>query len=155
MAQPLDLNLPPRDPRETLFHRLEKAPHEHVEALLEAYELLQGLHDKGILEILRGAIGSGEKVLQIAVDTANTPEVIRGIRNLVILAKLADSIEPELLEDLSQAVPQSLDQVRTQKPLGLFQLMKKLCSQDSRRALTVATRILEAVGRSLGSRKTL
>jgi Cupin len=44
----------PRDPREALYHRLEKAPLEHVEALLAAYEVLQGLHDRGVLETLRG-----------------------------------------------------------------------------------------------------
>jgi hypothetical protein len=46
MAEPIVLKLAPRDPREALYHRLEKAPLEHVEALLAAYEVLQGLHDR-------------------------------------------------------------------------------------------------------------
>ena len=54
MAEPIVLKLVPRDPREALYHRLEKAPLEHVEALLAAYEVLQGLHDRGVLETLRG-----------------------------------------------------------------------------------------------------
>ena len=53
MAEPIALKLAPRDPREALYHRLENAPREHVEALLAAYEVLQGLQDRGVLEMLR------------------------------------------------------------------------------------------------------
>jgi len=153
MAQPIPLNLPPRDPREALFHRLENAPHEHAEALLAAYDVLQKLHDRGVLDLVRSGLGSGDKVLQMLVDATNTPEAIRGMRNLIILAKIADSIEPEFLESLAKAVPASLSEAKKQKPLGLFQLLKKLCSQDTRRALTAMTRVLEAAGKGLGPRK--
>ncbi|MEA2539054.1 MAG: hypothetical protein QOH35_420, partial [Acidobacteriaceae bacterium] len=61
MAEPILLNLPPSDPRETLYKRLESAPHEHAEALLTTYDILQGLHDQGILELAKGALGSSEK----------------------------------------------------------------------------------------------
>ena len=76
MAEPILLNLPPRDPREALYQRLENAPQEHAEALLATYDILQDLHDKGVLDLLKGMLGSGEKVLEIAVNAANTPEVI-------------------------------------------------------------------------------
>jgi hypothetical protein len=33
MAEPILLNLPPSDPHEFLYERLENAPHEHAEAL--------------------------------------------------------------------------------------------------------------------------
>jgi len=154
MAEPILLKLPPRDPREVLFHKLENAPHEHAEALLAAYDVLQGLHDKGVLELAKGALGSSEKVLQILVDAGNTPEVIRGIRNLMILAKIADAIEPELLEGLERSIPAKLDEAKKTEPLGLFPLFKKLCSRDTRRALTAMTGVLEALGKSLGSGKS-
>jgi len=41
MARPIPLNLPPRDPRQELRKRLEEAPIEHAEALLDSWELLQ------------------------------------------------------------------------------------------------------------------
>ena len=63
MAQPVLLTLPPKDPREVLFHRLENAPQDHAEALLATYDILQGLHDKGLLEIAKGAHGSRSKVV--------------------------------------------------------------------------------------------
>ena len=145
------MKLAPRDPREALYHRLENASREHVEALLAAYEVLQGLQDRGVLEMLRGALGSSDKVLQILVDAVNTPEVIRGIRNFMILARIADTLEPELLEALAQAVPEGLAQAKKTEPLGLWKLLKKLSSQDTRRALTAMTCVLESLGKSLAT----
>jgi uncharacterized protein YjgD (DUF1641 family) len=149
MAEPIALKLAPRDPREALYHRLESAPREHVEALLAAYEVLQGLQDRGVLELLRGALGSSDKVLQILVDAVNTPEAIFGIRNFMILIRIAGSLEPELLEALAQAVPEGLAQAKMPEPLGLWKLLKKLSSQDTRRAMTAMICVLESLGKSL------
>jgi uncharacterized protein YjgD (DUF1641 family) len=136
-----------------LYQRLENAPKEHAEALLAACDILQGLHDRGILELAKGALGSGDKVLQILVDTANTPEVIRGIRNAMILAKIADAIDPSLLENLERAVPEGLAEAQKPKPLGLFQLLKKLLSHDTRRVLVAGACVLESLGKGLNSQK--
>ncbi len=153
MAEPILLKLPPRDPREALYERLENAPREHAEALLAACDILQGLHDKGLLEIAKGALGSSEKVLEILVTAANAPEVIRGIRNFIILTKLFGTLEPKLLEHLAEAVPKALVEAKTEKPLGLLSLMGKMSNQDTRRMLTIMTRVLESLGKDLGSEK--
>lgn len=150
MAQPILLELPRRDPREALYDRLKAAPQEHCEALLNAYEILQQLQDRGVLELARGALGSSEEVLQILVDVANKPEMIRGIRNLMILTKMAGSLEPELLEGLEHAVPEGLAEARKPKPIGLWQLAKKLLSQQSRRVLVLTACVVQSVGKHLG-----
>src|SRR5271163_599938 len=98
MAQPIALEPPPVDPRVELQNRLQDAPAEHAEALLAAYEVLQGLHDRGVLDLMRGALGSGDKVLEIAVTAAQSPGSIRGIRNLLLLVNTLGAIEPELLK---------------------------------------------------------
>src|SRR5258705_13336853 len=105
MAQPIPLELSPRDPRAELQVRLQNAPVEHAEALLSAYEVLQGIHDRGVFEMMRGALGSSDKVLGSFVEMANTPESLRGIRNLIILAKTLGTIEPELLEGFARSLP--------------------------------------------------
>ena len=50
MAQPIPLEIPPRNPRAELRSRLEQAPEEHAEAVLAAYEVLQQLHERGVKE---------------------------------------------------------------------------------------------------------
>src|SRR5712691_8336031 len=151
MAQPIPLNLAARDPRPELQARLQNAPLEHAEALVAAYAVLQGLHDRGVLELLRGALGSSDKVLAILVDAAKTPGAIIATRNLLILSKVVFTLEPELLENIAKAVPNSLTQAREEKPLSLWQMFKKMCSHDTRRALSAMLRILESFGKSLGS----
>ena len=61
---------------------LQKAPQEHAEALLAACEVLQGMHDKGVLELRRGTLGGGERVVEQFVAVARGAEAIRGTRNL-------------------------------------------------------------------------
>ena len=152
MAQPIPLQMPARDPRVELQVRLQNAPLQHAEALLSGYELLQRLHDRGVLDLLRGTLGSSDKVIEIVVDAAKTPEAIIATRNLLILSKVVFSLEPELLEGIAKAVPNSLTQAREEKPLSPWQMFKKMCSHDTRRALSTMLNILESFGKSLGPR---
>jgi uncharacterized protein YjgD (DUF1641 family) len=151
MSQPIRLEFPPRDARAELLTRLQDAPLQHAEALLSGYDLLQRLHDRGVLDLLRGGLGSSDKVLSIAVDAAKTPEAIVATRNLLILRKAVFTLEPELLENIAKAVPNSLAQARKQKPLSLWQMFKTMCSQDTRRALSAMLGLLESFGKSLGT----
>ena len=151
MAQPIRLEFSPRDPRAELQTRLQNAPLQHAEALLSGYELLQRLHDRGVLDLLRGALGSSDKVIEIVVDAAKTPEAIIAARNLLILSKVVFTLEPEVLEGIAKALPNSLTQAREEKPLSLWQMFKKMCSHDTRRALSPMLNVLESFGKSLGS----
>jgi len=151
MSQPIRLEFPPRDARAELQTRLQNAPLQHAEALLSGYDLLQSLHDRGVLDLLRSGLGSSDKVLSIVVDAAKTPEAINATRNLIILSKVVFTLEPDLLEDIAKAVPNSLARAREQKPLSLWQMFKKLCSTDTRRALSAMLGVVESFGKSLGS----
>src|SRR5215469_4849264 len=106
MAQPIALELSPRDPRAELQTRLQNASVEHAEALLAAYQVLQGLHDQRVLEVLQGALGSGGKLMDMATEALNTPTTIRGLSNLMVLARLLGNIEPELLESFARSLPE-------------------------------------------------
>ena len=149
MSRPIRLEFPPRDARTELQIRLQDAPLQHAEALLSGYDLLQRLHDRGVLDLLRGGLGSSDKVLSIVVDGAKTPEAINATRNLLILSKVMFALEPELFENIANAVPNSLAQAREQKPLSLWQLFKKMCSKDTRRALSAMLGVVESFGKSL------
>jgi uncharacterized protein YjgD (DUF1641 family) len=130
---------------------LDEAPLEHAEALLAAYEVLQGLHERGVLDILKGALSAGDTVLEMVVDIAKTPEAIRSVRNLLLLSQLLGNIEPELLGVIVRSIPEGLAQVSAKRSAapGLFSLLQKFCSKDSRRAMGVAVELLESVGKGL------
>ena len=157
MARPIPLELPKRDAREELHSRLEKAPAEHAEAILAGFEVLQGLHDRGVLELLRGVLDGGNKILEIVVEATKTPEAIRGIRNLVIMTKIFGSIDPQLLKKLAEAIPDVLvgeAKAQETEPPGFWEVLHILRSKNLRRGLTVVNNLLEALGRNFSSEKS-
>jgi uncharacterized protein YjgD (DUF1641 family) len=149
MAKPIPLGLPPHDPREELRSRLDRAPLEHAEALLAGYEVLQGLYDEGVLDLLRGLLGSGGKVLETAAEAARAPESVRLIRNLVILAKTLGEIDPSQLDGFAMALPEAMREARAQgkEPPGFLAILNKFRSKDLRRGLVAVNSLLEAWGK--------
>jgi len=153
MAKPVPLQLPQRDPREELSSRLQRAPLEHAEAILAGYEVLQGLHDTGVLELLRGLLGSGDKVLQTAADAARAPESLRAIRNLIIVVKTLGEIDPDLFDGFALALPEAMQQAKAQgkEPPGFFAILNRFRSRDLRRGLVAVNSLLEAWGKEFFS----
>lgn len=152
MAPPIPLEIPPRDPRAELQARLNRAPLEHAEALLDWLEVLQGLHDRGVFEFVRGALGAGGELTQIAADAAKSPESVRAIRNILILGKTLAAFDPAMLESLAKALPQAAAQATAQKetpPPSLWSLLKQFGNKDVRRGIAAVNRLLEAWGKSL------
>ena len=155
MAAPIKFESPRRTAREELLERLDQAPATHAEALLAVYDLLQGLHDRGVLDALNGALSSGNFILETVVETANTPENIRAIRNLLLLSKLLGDIDPDVLGRVASAVREALQQVPSaeMKAPGMLSLLQKFNSEDSRRGMAFAASLLESLGEKLGEKK--
>jgi uncharacterized protein YjgD (DUF1641 family) len=151
MASPIAAQPPPVDPRLALQARLQNAPVEHAEALLAAYEVLQGLHDRGALDLMRGALGSGDKIMEIAVEAAQSPASIRGIRNLILIINTLGAIEPEHLKTFMQIIPQTLQtMIRHPEPPGLWGLIQDfLWNQEFRRGMATLNTFFEVLGRNL------
>ena len=157
MARPIALESPKRDPREELRVRLQEAPVEHAEAVLAGFQVLQGLHDRGVLELLRGVLGGSDKILEIVVEASKTPEAIRGIRNLLIMTKVVGSIDPEVLKKFAVAVPDAIAGAATaqeKEPPGFWEALRILSSRNLRRGLVVVKSVLEAVGKNFSVEKS-
>jgi len=148
MAQPISLKIAPRDPKQELLARLEQAPAEYAAALLDSYELLQELHEKGIFTVVRGALGASEKLVETASAGANSTEAIRAMRNAIILAKMLGSIDPEFLQGVSTAVSETLGDAKRvpAKPPGLFSLLFGFTGSDHRRGLALVERLFGKIG---------
>jgi uncharacterized protein YjgD (DUF1641 family) len=151
MAQPIPLEVPPRNARAELRSRVEQAPEEHAEAILAAYEVLQQLHERGVLEIMRGGLAASDEILEKAVDTVKTPEGIRAIRNMLFFGRILGSIEPEWFQGVFQAIPDGIAQVTAERdqPVSFFGLLRRLVSKDSLRGLAAAVDFLQAFGHHL------
>ena len=153
MARAIGLEGMPRNPREELRRKLDQAPEQHAEAILETYELVQQLHDSGALRLLRGVLRSGDLVLDTAVNAAKSDEAIRGLRNAIILAKMLGSINPDLLQGCANAVSETLGCQKTVvEPPGLFKLFAEFRHPELRRSMAFINRFLEILGNELKTR---
>jgi len=106
-----------------------------------------------VLELLRGLLGSGSKVLETATEAARAPEAVRAIRNLVILGKTLGEIDPELFDGFAMALPEAMRQAKIQgkEPPGFFAILNKFRSKDLRRGLVAVNSLLEAWGKDFFS----
>lgn len=151
MAEPIRLESPTRDVRAELAARLDAAPSDHAEALLEAYELLQALHEQGLLDIVRGAVSAKDEILTAGVEAANAPGVIRGIRNGIVLLQLLGRIDPDVLKRLTDAAPAAIEAGAASAGTspGMVALLRGFAGEDSRRGLAALQAMLAAFGNAL------
>ncbi len=153
MAQPVPFHAAPRNAHAQLRARLETAPEEHATAVLAAYDILQELNDRGILDLVKTGLAASDELLEMLVAGVNSPETIRAIRNLLFWRGVLGRIEPEGFQGIFQAIPDALAIATAQRdePLSLWKLLRRAVSKDSLRGLTAAVDFLESFGRHLNS----
>jgi uncharacterized protein YjgD (DUF1641 family) len=152
MAKPIAFKPITVDFKADLLRKLEKAPGEHAEALLLAYDVLEEAHKKGLLDILHGAIGAKDTIITTLSKYAAQPEGIAAIRNLLTAAKILTELDPEVLDQVAKVMAHATkEHQQEQKPPSLWQLAKRATSEDSRRGLSFMTLVLSGLGKSLKS----
>ena len=146
MAKPVSMKqVVQPDPRQELVRRVEDAPIVHADAVLSGYDLLQRLHDTGTLDVLRGALGAGDVLVEHVVALMTAPESVTAIRNVIVLGKILGSIKPEALH----AVLEVMTPAAGTKPPSLFSLGRRIAAPDARRGLAAAVSVLEILGKGL------
>jgi uncharacterized protein YjgD (DUF1641 family) len=148
MAQPISLHLPHQNGT-GVERQLRDAPQQHADAILSALELLQLLHERGVLDLLRGMVGAGDRVVGTLTAAVDTPESLRAIRNFILLTKFFGSIPPDILNSLVQTVTEGAQREKTHRPPGVIELLRRLRSENSRHAIAVTLDLLESVGKGL------
>jgi uncharacterized protein YjgD (DUF1641 family) len=148
MAQPISL-VPPHQNGAATARQLHEAPHQHADAIVSALELLQVLHDRGVLDLMRGMVGAGDQLVGALTAAVDTPESLRAIRNFILLTKFFGSIPPDILNSLVQAALQGANREKASRAPGMLHLLRRLGSENSRHAIAVTLDLLESVGKGL------
>jgi uncharacterized protein YjgD (DUF1641 family) len=131
----------PVDSRDDLIRRVEQAPVEHAEAILSAYELLQKLHEKGMLDLLNGLLSAGDTVVNHVVGVISSKEMVSALRMGLIFSNLLSSIDPD---KLSAVIAQA-----GEEPPSLLAIGKQATSKEARRGMAVAVGLLNVLGAAL------
>jgi uncharacterized protein YjgD (DUF1641 family) len=147
MAQPISFTVHDHPTRKE--EHLRDVPAQHAEAILSTFEVLQLLHDRGILNLIRGLLAAGGQLVDIVTAGLNTPEAIRSIRNVLLLAKLLAGFPPEAIHNVLEAVTSATNPSAGQNPPGILELFRRMRTENSRRGLAVALDVLEGFGRGI------
>jgi uncharacterized protein YjgD (DUF1641 family) len=131
----------PVDSREDLIRRVEQAPIQHAEAVLAAYDLLQRLHEKGLLDLLNGLLSAGDTVVEHVVDVVSSKEMVTALRIGLIFSNLLNSIDADALHAVVAGSGKETP--------SLLALGKQAASKDARRGLATAVGLLNLFGAAL------
>ena len=131
----------PRNSREDLIRKVEQAPVAHAEAVLAAYDLLQRLHEKGIIDLLSGLLSAGDTVVDRVVDVISSREMVTALRIALIFSNLLSSIEPDKLHAV-------ISNAGKDAP-SLLAIGKQATSKEARRGMAAAVGLLNVFGEAL------
>ena len=141
MAKPVAYRVfTPPNSHEELKRKIDAAPAEHAEAILSGFRLLEEAHESGTLEMLRGALAAQDSIINHLVGMVSQPEMVNGLRNLIVLGKVLGNIH-QTLETGNRG-----DDKRRQAPPSLFTLVSRINTPDARRGMDVAVGLLAALG---------
>lgn len=151
MAQPIPLEIPPRDPRQELIARIESAPADYAAALLEGCELLESLRQSGLLTLAKAALDARSTLVETAADAANTTTAIRATRNLLLLGQMLAAVDPVVIGGIAVAVADTFGDARStpQEPPSFRSLLVNFFSRDMRRGLGLLNRFTRNLGYQL------
>ena len=135
----------PVDARVDLIKKVEGAPVEHAEAVLSAYELLQQLHEKGILELLTGLLAAGDTVVNHVVGVISSPQAVTATRLGLMMVNLLGSIDANKISAALAA--------GSKEPPSLLAIGKQATSKEARSAMAVGLGLLTAFGEALEKQK--
>jgi len=126
-----------------------KAPAPRAEAVDSALDLLQLLHDRGVLDLLRALVAAGDQVVDILTAALSTPEAIRGMRNFLLLTKFFAGIPPEVLSRLAQTATGGAGREKSAEAPSLLQLIRRMNTPGARHGMAVLIDLLESADKGL------
>ena len=130
----------PQNSRADLMRRIEAAPAEHADAILAALDLLEKLHESGILSLASGLISAGNTIIDHLADVADSRQAVTALRAVLILGNVLNTLDPDELHKAMQV---------GEKEASLFRVVKGLMTRESRQAAVVGVNLLNVFGRAL------
>ena len=134
----------PADSREDLIRKVNEAPAKHAEAILAAYEVLEKLHEKDVLNLMKGLLGAKDTVVDHVADLVSSQEMVNLLRLSLLAGNLLKDINPD---DLHGVLKEAEGE-----PPSLFQIARRMTSKNARRAMGTAGGLLNVFGAALSKK---
>jgi hypothetical protein len=135
----------PKNSRNDLIRRLEEAPEKHAEAILAGYELLQRLHEKGLIDLANGLLSASETIIERVADVVSSKQAITAVRLALICGGLIDLVDPDKVSAVLSPTKN--------KPHTLWRVIKEAVASYFRLVLVTAIELVKVFGHSIRKRE--
>ncbi len=133
------------------FLEIEEALLANKDSIMEVIEVIGYLKQRGILDIAKGLLGQGDKVLDIAVNLANMPENKNAIKNLLLLIGTIGMINVTQLEPILLKINAGIARVaeieeEEAEKTGYLDMARALRDPEINRSITLLLEFLRGMG---------
>jgi len=129
---------------------IERTLLENKEVIKETFEVMKGMQDRGILSMVNSLLKEGDKVLNILVKTADTPETANTLKNLLLVLGTLGTLNVQQLEPLILKVNSGIARVaeadKTPEKPSYLALLRSLNDQEVKQAMTFLMAFIKGMG---------
>jgi uncharacterized protein YjgD (DUF1641 family) len=126
---------------------------ESRDALLSLLEILQELHNAGLLDFVQGLLKTRHKVGVLAMGQLNQPEMHRIIKNGINTIQFLGELDPDQLQTMLNGVNKGLEKstMNTKKgeQVSLWGLAKSIRDPDVKMSMSTMMAFLEGMGKGI------
>src|SRR6184192_4074455 len=126
---------------------------QNKDSLLDTLQLVQELHNSGILAAINSLVKAKEEVAKIAVGQMTREPVSNIINNAMAAGGALTALEPEMTKKLMGSVAKGLEKaeqgLQANSKVGILDLLKVLNDPDINRAIGFGLNLLKGIGEGL------
>ena len=126
---------------------------QNKDSLLETLDLLQELHNSGILDGINSLVKTKEEVAKIAVGQMTREPFTNMVNNAMAAGGVLTQLDPEMTKKLMGSVAKGLEKaeqgLQSNSQTGIIDMMKALKDPDMNRAITFGLNLLKGIGEGL------
>jgi uncharacterized protein YjgD (DUF1641 family) len=136
--------------RKNDLREVEDALIQNKDAILQTMEIMNHMQEKGILSLLNGLFGQGDKVMHVLVEAVDKPEATNTLKNMLLLLGTLGMInvkqlEPFLLK-LNSGIARVAEYKDTDEKTSYFDLVRSLKDPEINKAITILMQFLKGMG---------
>jgi uncharacterized protein YjgD (DUF1641 family) len=129
-----------------------RAAVKHKDALLELFELVNELHEAGLLEAANALLQNRHKVGVIGITQLNKSGAQRMIKNGMSAVQVLGKLDPQKVEQLLGGVASGVDHAvaaKQERPAGLWGMVKQMRDPQVQSSLGVMLNFLRGMGNGM------
>lgn len=130
---------------------------ENRDAITTSLEIIGELKQTGVLDMVKGALKTREKIGSIAMEQINQPSMHNMIRNGFNTVEFLGSLNPDQMKMMLNAVSNGLnetsDTIGKNEQIGLWGMMKSIRDPNVNTAITTMLGFLNGMGKEMDKKQ--